>query len=97
MSTTMTFLGVFIVPAGKGKLEKMSIRTSSIYMAPATMAQRRYLRYLLVSASSPQWRPSPFSDTYRKPIQPLFLLVIFDQGFLQHLKKYVSYLPLCDA
>jgi hypothetical protein len=34
----MTFLGEFAVPAGEGKLKKMSIRTSSIYIAPATEA-----------------------------------------------------------
>jgi hypothetical protein len=52
---------MFAVPAGKGKLKKMSIRTSSIYIAPATAAQRRYLRYLLVSAISPQWQTSPLA------------------------------------
>jgi len=29
---------LFAVPAGKGKLEKMSLRTSSIYIAPVTVA-----------------------------------------------------------
>ena len=31
-------MGEFAVPTGKGKLKKMSIRTSSIYIAPATAA-----------------------------------------------------------
>jgi hypothetical protein len=34
----ITFLGAFAVPPVKGKLKKMSIRTSSIYIAPATAA-----------------------------------------------------------
>jgi len=29
------------VPAGKGKLEKISVRISSIYIAPATVALRK--------------------------------------------------------
>jgi len=29
---------VFAVPTGKGKLEKISLRISSIYIAPATAA-----------------------------------------------------------
>jgi hypothetical protein len=31
-------LGAFAVPAGKGKLKKISVRISSIYIAPATAA-----------------------------------------------------------
>jgi hypothetical protein len=30
---------MFAVPEGKGKLEKMSVRISSIYIAPATVAK----------------------------------------------------------
>ena len=37
------FLGAFAVPAGKGKLKKMSIWTSSIYIAPATAAAPRVI------------------------------------------------------
>jgi hypothetical protein len=32
---------MFAVPEGKGKLEKVSIWTSSIYFAPATVALRK--------------------------------------------------------
>lgn len=37
----LTFLGMFAVPAGKGKLEKISLRISSIYIAPATVAKSK--------------------------------------------------------
>ncbi len=33
---------MFAVPAGKGKLKKMSIRTSSSYIAPATVALKKW-------------------------------------------------------
>jgi hypothetical protein len=44
---------MFAVPEGKGKLEKMSIWTSSIYFAPATAAaplaipvENRFIKYV---------------------------------------------------
>jgi hypothetical protein len=37
----LTFSRVFAVSEEKGKLEKMSIRTSSIYFVPATVALRK--------------------------------------------------------
>ena len=71
---------MFAVPAGKGKLEKISIRISLSYIAPATVAQRRYLRYLLVSAISHQWRTSPFAISVenRFSIIPFYRCLIKD-------------------
>jgi hypothetical protein len=75
MSTTMTFLGVFTVPAGKGKLEKMSIRTSSIYMAPATVALQKlsFRQFFRVSHDIRHGRHPPFPI----PIENRFSLSFF--------------------
>jgi hypothetical protein len=53
----LTFLPL---PAGKGKLKEDFLR-EIFELTPATAAQRRYHRYLLVSAISHQWRKSPLA------------------------------------
>jgi hypothetical protein len=69
--------------------EKISIRISSIYIAPATMAQRRYFRYLLVFAISHERRKSPFAIA----VETSFSIISFYQCLIKDFQRAIFLYP----